>query len=91
MTEDTNFSEPETVSEFYDVKQEFPIYIDDQQKDGPSWEGEKLHPPADRAVSKAWKLGGFRKVNGILEKDFILCGVCGKTMLPAVLRAQHCC
>ena len=33
-----------------------------------SWDGEKLYPPKANALSKVWKLGGLRKVNGILVK-----------------------
>ena len=33
-----------------------------------SWDGEKLYPPNANALSKVWKLGGLRKVNGILVK-----------------------
>ena len=34
---------------------------------GPSWEVEKLHPPKEKSTSKVWKIGGFRKVNGVLH------------------------
>ena len=44
----------------------------------PSWEGETLYPPKNTAFSKAWKFGGFRKVDGILQKSYTVCGVCGK-------------
>ena len=51
-----------------------------RDRDGPSWGGEKLFPPKANALSKVWKLGGLRKVNGILQKDFTQCGVCGKNI-----------
>ena len=47
-------------------------------KDGPSWKGETLYPPNGTATSKVWKLGGFRKVNGILQKAESVCSVCGQ-------------
>ena len=66
-------------------------------KEGPTWEGEKLYPPKDNVTSNAWKLGGFKKVNGILQKQETICGVCGKkikyrntpTNLQQHLENQH--
>ena len=58
-----NISENENISQFSDL---------------PSWDGEPLFPPHNKASSKSWKLGGFRKRNGILEKSHTVCGVCGK-------------
>ena len=47
----------------------------------PSWEGEKLFPPAKRTSksSRAWKFGGFRKDrSGVLRMEKTICSLCGK-------------
>ena len=44
----------------------------------PSWDGEMLYPPHSTASSKTWRLGGFRKVGGTLQKSHTVCGACGK-------------
>ena len=49
----------------------------------PTWNGERLYPPA-RALSnkrsKAWLFGGFRKdkKTGVLITEATVCGFCGK-------------
>ena len=63
----------------------------------PSWDGELLYPPHSTAPSKTWRLGGFRKVAGILQKSHTVCGACGKeikyrsspTNLQQHLASQH--
>ena len=47
----------------------------------PTWNGEKLFPPARKAVkpSRAWQFGGFKKNSaGFLLTDKTICGICGK-------------
>ena len=49
----------------------------------PTWNGERLYPPAralSKKRSKAWLFGGFRKdkKTGVLITEATVCGFCGK-------------
>ena len=50
----------------------------------PTWENRPLYPPNSKKMknpSAVWKLGGFFKVDGILQMEHVICGVCGKKTL----------
>ena len=52
-----------------------------KENDYTSWNDEKLFPPSKRKSnnpSVVWQFGGLRKVNGRIEDDVAICGVCGK-------------
>ena len=52
-----------------------------QNKQFPSWQGQKLYPPNQRKISKpskVWKFGGLRNLNGKLDKSVAVCALCGK-------------
>ena len=53
----------------------------DQNKQFPSWQGQRLYPPNQRKISKpskVWKFGGLKKVDGKLDTSVAVCALCGK-------------
>ena len=58
--------------------EEHELNFGNEPSDLPSWNGEFLYPPHSKASSKTWRLGGFRKVEGTLQKSHTVCGACGK-------------